>query len=139
VAVFGVPVALWNLNAFFDDIVRYPYGSAVASWHIAGWGISKAALATGLVENDQSYFPSSLLYLLVLAPLVAAMLWRQLKENTMPLMLVASAITIFFFVVFSRFTHNNYFYYATTLLFLAYFGSFPASVLPDKQTLEASG
>ena len=127
VAVFGLPVAAWNLNAFFDDIVRYPYGSAVASWHIAGWGISKAALETGLVKTDQSYFPSSLLYLLVLAPLVAAMLWRQLKENTMPLMLVASALTIFVFVVVSRFTHNNYFYYATTLLFLAYFGDFAAS------------
>ncbi len=124
VAVFGLPMMLWNLNAFFDDIVRYPYGSAVASWHIAGWGISHAALASGLVKTDQSYFPSSLLYLVILLPLSIAMAWRQFKDNTMSVMLTAAALTIFVFVIVSRFTHNNYFYYATTLLFLAYFGNF---------------
>jgi uncharacterized membrane protein len=136
VAVFGLPVMLWNFNAFFDDIVRYPYGSAVASWHIAGWGISHAALVTGLVKTNQSYFPSSVLYLVILMPLAAAMFWRQFKKNTMPIMLVASALTIFVFVIVSRFTHNNYFYYATTLLFLAYFGDFSRPALSVGQIKE---
>lgn len=126
VALFAIPAAGWNLNAFVDDVIRYPYGSAVASWHIAGWGISHAALATGLVQTNQSYFPSSLLYLAVLAPLTLAMWWRQLRLNTLPVMLTAAGITIFVFVIVSRFTHNNYFYYATTLWFLAYFGDFSA-------------
>ena len=54
----------------------------------------------------------------------------------MPVMLVTSALTIFVFVIVSRFTHNNYFYYATTLFFLAYFGDFSQSALPVAQTSE---
>jgi hypothetical protein len=124
VAVFAVPVALWNLNAFVDDIIRYPYGTAAASWHIAGWGLSQAALVSGLVKTDKSYFPSLFFYVIILLPLTLLMFWRQLKDNTMAVMLTAAAITIFVFVIVSRFTHNNYFYYATTLLLIAYFGDF---------------
>ncbi len=135
--VFAAPVMLWNLRAFFDDVVKDPYGTAVASWHIAGWGLSKAALETGLVKNDQSYFPSIIFYVLILGPLVAAMLWRQFKENTMQVMLIASALAIFVFVVVSRFTHNNYFYYATTLVFLAYFGDFSTGAAASHTLEEA--
>jgi hypothetical protein len=130
VIVFALPFVLWNFNAFIDDIIKYPYGTSATSWNIAGWGLSKAVLGIGLIKSQNDYYPALPFYIFILMPLAAAMAWKQFKDNDMRTMLLAGAITIFVFVIFSRFTHNNYFYYATSLVFLSYFGDFPE----DKQT-----
>jgi len=137
--IFALPFALWNFNAFIEDTIRYPYGTSSTSWHIAGWGLSKAALGTGLIKDQYDYYPALPFYLLILLPLVAAMFWRQLKRNDIRTMLLAAAITIFVFVTFSRFTHNNYFYYATSLLFVSYFGDFPDNPAVEEIPAEAPG
>ena len=137
VIVFALPFALWNFNAFIDDIIRYPYGTSATSWNIAGWGSSKAALETGLIKGEKDYYPALPFYIVVLLPLVAAMFWKQLKRNDIRTMLLAGAITIFVFVTFSRFTHNNYFYYATSLIFISYFGDFPEAAMVKKLPAEA--
>lgn len=137
VIVFALPFVLWNFNAFIDDVIRDPYGTLATSWHIAGWGLSKAALETGLIKSQNDYFPALPFYIVVLLPLVAAMFWKQFKRNDIRTMLLAGAIAIFVFVTFSRFTHNNYFYYATSLIFISYFGDFPEDAEAEKILAEA--
>lgn len=139
VILFALPFALWNFNAFVDDIIRYPYGTSATSWNIAGWGLSKALLDTGFIKDQNDYYPALPFYLFILLPLMAAMFWKQLKQNDIRIMLLAGAITIFVFVTFSRFTHNNYFYYATSLLFLSYFGDFPEGQAAEAIPAEVPG
>jgi hypothetical protein len=139
VIVFALPFVLWNFNAFIDDIIKYPYGTSATSWNIAGWGLSKVALGIGLIKSQYDYYPALPFYTLILLPLTAALMWKQFRENDMKIMLLAGAITIFVFVVFSRFTHNNYFYYATSLVFLSYFGDFPEDKQANMIPAEAPG
>ena len=137
VIVLALPFVLWNFNAFIDDVIRDPYGTLATSWNIAGWGLSKAALETGLIKSQNDYYPALPFYIVILLPLVAAMFWKQFKRNDIRTMLLAGAITIFVFVTFSRFTHNNFFYYATSLLFISYFGDFPENLTPAPTPAEA--
>jgi hypothetical protein len=122
IAVFGLPYVAWNPARFYDDVIRYPNGVASHGIKITGWGISMLALKIGLLKDQWSYFPAFILYLVFLVPLTGVMLWRQLRQNTMPVMLLGAAIATWVFILLSRFSHNNYFSYAMALFFLAYLG-----------------
>jgi hypothetical protein len=122
VVVFGLPYILWSPAHFFDDIIRYPNGAATGGAVITGWGVSALALKTGLLRDQWGYYPSFILYLVFLVPLIGVLLWRQYKQNTIQLMLLGAAIVTFVFILLSRYTHSNYFSYAMALFFLAFLG-----------------
>lgn len=131
-AVFVVivgPWLVWDPAALFDDVWRWSAGTSVTPYQIRGWGLSNFILAFSLVPDRLAYWPFWIPELLVVTPLLFALLWRQMRHNTLGTMLNHYVVLLFVFFYVSRFLNENYLGYLLALFGLAYFvaGSEPDS------------
>lgn len=115
------PWFVWDSAAMFDDIWRWSAGTADAPYQIRGWGLSNLVLAFSLVPDRLAYWPFWILEVLVTAPLLIGLLWRQARRNTPGTMLYHYVILLFAFFYVSRFLNENYLGYLLALSALAYF------------------
>jgi hypothetical protein len=84
-----------------------------------GWGASNYVLAFGGVADRFSYWPFIVPGFIITAPLLGFLLWRQVRTNTMSLMLYAYAVLLLAFFYVSRFLQPNYLGYILGFLALA--------------------
>lgn len=113
------PWFIWSPEAMFDDVWRWSAGTAEQTYQIRGWGFSNFVLAFQLVPDRLAYWPFWLTELLVAAPLLVLLLWRQSRHNTMGAMLYGYVVLLFAFFYVSRFLNENYLGYLASFLALA--------------------
>ncbi len=119
------PFALWNFDAMLDDVWRWSSGTAEAPYQITGWGVANLVLALELVESRLDYFPFWMPEILICAPLLLYLLWRQWKHNFVSSMLYHYAFLTLAFFYTSRFMNENYLGYLLAVLALAFFADEP--------------
>jgi hypothetical protein len=113
------PWFVWNPSAMVDDVWRWSAGTAQQAYQIRGWGLSNFILAWQWVPDRLAYWPFWLPELVVAAPLLILLLWRQHRYNTMGIMLYGYVTLLFAFFYVSRFLNENYLGYLAALLSLA--------------------
>jgi len=124
VAVFILVVGpwfAWDPAAMVDDIWRWSSGTAEAPYQIRGWGLSNFILALSLVPDRLAYWPFWIPQVLIAAPIFIALLWRQVRHNTLEAMLYHYVLLLFAFFYVSRFLNENYLGYLLALFAVAYF------------------
>ncbi len=102
------PYLLWDSQALMDDVWRWANGTSATAYQIWGWGASNLVLAWGWVHSRFVYWPFWAPQLLVSAPLLALLLWRQVRDNRLGRMLWSYALFLLAFFFFSRFLNENY-------------------------------
>lgn len=115
------PWLVWSPHAMYDDVWRWSTGQGDTGYQIWGWGASNYVLGLGWVADRFEYWPFSIPALLICAPLLLLLLWRQVKNNTMGMMLYASVILLLVFSYLSRAFQPNYLGFMLALLSLAVF------------------
>jgi len=113
------PWLVWNPGAMFDDVWRWSAGTAEQTYQIRGWGLSNFVLALQLVPDRLAYWPFWLPEVVVAAPLLVLLLWRQIRRNTLGIALSGYVTLLFAFFYASRFLNENYLGYLASLLALA--------------------
>jgi hypothetical protein len=110
------PYVVWNAPALWDDVWAWANGTSATSYQIWGWGASNLLLALGQVESRFSYWPFWRLQLLLAAPVLAALLWHQVRDNRLGRALWGYGLFLLIFFFVSRFLNENYLGYITALL-----------------------
>ena len=126
VLVIVGPYFLWNPAAMIDDVWAWANGTSATVYQIWGWGASNLLLATGRVANRFVYWPFWIPQLLLSLPLLLALLWRQVRSNTLDRALWGYALFLSVFFFFSRFMNENYLGYILALLALGALVETPA-------------
>ncbi len=106
--LFVGPWFLWNPAAMVDDVWSWSAGTSPTAYQIWGWGASNLVLAFGWVSSRFAYWPFWVPELLVGVPLMAALLWRQSRDNTLARACWSYALFLFAFFFVSRFLNENY-------------------------------
>jgi hypothetical protein len=112
------PYFVWNPAAMFDDVWQWANGTSATAYQIWGWGASNLVLAFGLVGSRFAYWPFWILQLVVAAPLLGWLLWRQTRTNSWGRALWNYALFLCAFFFFSRFLNENYLGYILAVLAL---------------------
>lgn len=118
-AVVIGPWLLWSPGAMYDDIWRWSAGTAEHAYQIRGWGFSNFVLAGQFVPDRLAYWPFWITEIIIAAPLLLWLLWRQLRANTRGRMLYGYVALLFAFFYMSRFLNENYLGYLAAFLALA--------------------
>ncbi len=113
------PYLLWDPAAMFDDVWAWANGTSPTAYQIWGWGASNLLLATGQLASRFVYWPFWVLQLMLAAPLLMLLLWRQARHNTLERALWGYGLFLFVFFYVSRFMNENYLGYILALLTLA--------------------
>ena len=112
------PYLAWDPAAMFDDVWRWSSGTSPTAYQIWGWGASNLLLALGWVQSRFDYWPFWLPQLLVGIPLMAGLLWRQMRDNRLARALWSYGLFLFAFFFVSRFLNENYLGYVLAFLVL---------------------
>ena len=113
------PWLVWSPAAMFDDVWRWSAGTAEQPYQIRGWGLSNFVLAFQLVPDRLAYWPFWLPEIIIAAPLLLLLLWRQIRRNTLGVMLYGYVALLLAFFYASRFLNENYLGFLAALLSLA--------------------
>ena len=103
-----------------DDVWRWSAGQGSTGYQIWGWGASNLVLAFGWVADRFEYWPFIIPELLISGPLLWFLLRRQVRHNTMNMMLYGYVVLLLTFFYLSRFLQPNYLGYLTAILTLAF-------------------
>lgn len=103
-----LPFVLWNPAAFYDDVWRYPTGTASSSYPIIGSGLSSVFIAAGWIRNRTDYFPFWIPQLLLVLPAVAALLPMVARRPTAGRVALAGTVLVFLWGYASRFFTENH-------------------------------
>ncbi len=112
------PYLIWDPAAMVDDVWRWSSGASQTAYQIWGWGASNLLLALGWVKSRFEYWPFWLPELVVGLPLMLALLWRQVPENTTARALWGYGLFLLVFFFVSRFFNENYLGYILACLAL---------------------
>jgi len=119
------PWFVWNPAAMYDDVWRWSAGQGETGYQIWGWGASNFVLALGLVADRFDYWPFLIPQAVIGLPLLAFLLNRQRRRNTIGAMVYGYVIFLFVFFYLSRFMQPNYLGFLGSLLALAFFAGEP--------------
>jgi hypothetical protein len=112
---------VWDAGSFVDDTVTYIGGSGPNSFPMKGWGFSTLLLSLGIVSDPEAAFPFTVFELLFGLPVLAAVLWRQWRDNSLQNAWLGYAAFSFVFQFFSRFFSDNYVAFLIQLLLVIVF------------------
>ena len=113
------PWFIWNPAAIYDDVWRWAAGQGDTGYQIWGWGASNYVLGLGWVSDRFAYWPFVIPQLLICAPLLILLLWRQVRANTMGMMLYGYVVLLLVYSYISRFFQPNYLGFMLGVLTLA--------------------
>jgi hypothetical protein len=133
------PWLAWSPQAMFDDVWRWSAGTAGQAYQIRGWGLSNFVLALQWVPDRLAYWPFWAVEVVVTAPLLVFLLWRQRRRNTMGAMLYSYVMLLFAFFYVSRFLNENYLGYLAALLTLAWVVDGPEEATQNRETAQSVG
>jgi uncharacterized membrane protein len=119
--LFILPIFLWDPTAMIDDVWRSNIGTSEYSAPISGWGFANFVLALGLVKSRSSYFPFWIVQAIVCLPLLAYLLKRQARHNSLHSLLIGYSLLLFAFLYLSRFFYGPYVGFILALFALGYF------------------
>ncbi len=114
-----LPFLLWNARSFVDDTYRYLAGTLATSYPLEGIGLSDMAVELGWVPNAAAPFPNALIQALTAGPLLAVLLWRQWRTNTMRQALFGHGAFLLVYMWSSRLFNDNYLGYIVLVLLVA--------------------
>lgn len=127
--LFILPIFLWDPTAMIDDVWHSNIGTSEYSAPISGWGFANFILALGLVESRSSYFPFWIVQVIVCLPLLAYLLKRQARHNSLHSLLIGYSLLLFAFLYLSRFFYGPYVGFTLALFALGYFCEHGAPVI----------
>ena len=138
------PYLIWNAPVMIDDVWSWSSGTSEIPYQIRGWGFANWILALGLVESRLSYFPFWIPQLLICAPLLIGLLWKQAGEKVSQATGLAAiafngAIFLFVYAFFSRFLNENYIGFIAALMAIGVLGAWPAPNEIEAPTSAATG
>jgi hypothetical protein len=128
VAAFILPFFLRAPQAYVDDSFRYPSGALRDSYPIFGFSLARALVEVGVIEGIRAPWPAALLQALVCLPVLALLLWRQRKRNTMSVAWLGYALLLLTYGFLGRFLNNNLVSFTITCLLIAYWARPPRDV-----------
>ena len=128
------PYLVWDAAAMFDDVWRWSSGTSPTAYQIWGWGASNLILALGWVQSRFDYWPFWLPQLLLGVPLMAGLLWRQMRDNHLARALWSYGLFLFAFFFVSRFLNENYLGYVLAFLVLGMLVETKGQVNPGGDT-----
>jgi len=131
--LFILPIFLWDPSAMLDDVWRSVTGTSEPSAPINGWGFANFILALGRLESRSSYFPFWTIQVIICLPLLAYLLKRQAKHNSLHSMLIGYSLLLFAFLYLSRFFYGPHVGFALALFSLGYFCEHGASAIASTQ------
>lgn len=136
-----LPIALWNLPAFWNDVFAYPSGNAAINYPIRGYTVGNLLVGAGLIESALDPFPFWILQLLIGVPALLLLLQYQRQRNNIGMALFCSAFFMFVLGFVSRYFQDNYLGFVTVFMTLGLVLNAEASdqpALPDEPELLAS-
>jgi hypothetical protein len=116
-----LPYLVWNAPALIEDVWLWSSGRGEHAYQIWGWGASNLLLAFGAVSSRFEYWPFWIPQVLVCLPLLAFLLWRQAKDNTLGTACRFYALFLLTFLFLSRFLNENYLGYVLAFVALGTF------------------
>jgi len=130
VVLILLPFFLWQPSAFIDDVWNYQNGtSQFAPYPISGYGFNILARAAGLLPPDATRSPFEILQWIVGLPLLAVLMWRQVKNNTLPQVWRAYGMLIGTMGFFSHTLNDSHIGFILTVLAIAMFTDEPTTTL----------
>lgn len=132
-----LPYLLWQADAFIDDVWRWAAGTTPTHYQIWGLGFANFVLASGALPDRFAYWPFWLPELLASLPLLALLLHRQMRRNTLAHACWHGALLLLTFAYFSRFLNENYLGFLLALFALGYYLG-PASGPDDRDVAAES-
>jgi hypothetical protein len=102
------PYVIWDAPALYDDVWRWSTGQGETGYQIWGWGASNFVLALGWVSDRFGQWPFWLPELLVAGPLLAWLVRRQLRDNSLANACWHYGLFLLGFLYVSRFLNENY-------------------------------
>jgi hypothetical protein len=104
-----------------DDVWNWSSGTSDSAYQIWGWGGSNLVLALGWVKSRFDYWPFWIPETLVAAPLLVALMRRQIAANSLGRAAWSYSLLLLAFFFVSRFLNENYLGYILALLALGAF------------------
>ncbi len=101
-----------------DDIWSWSAGTSPTAYQIWGWGASNLVLALNWVPSRFAYWPFWLPEALVGIPLLAVLLWRQVRRPGLARACWSYGIFLLAFFFVSRFLNENYLGYILAFFML---------------------
>jgi hypothetical protein len=114
--IIVAPVAIWNWQAFFEDVFLYPGGQVGVNYPILGYTVGTLLIGLGVIPSHYSDFPFMLLQLIFGVPLLTYLLYRQWRNNYLGEMFLFSGLFIFGLGLVSRFFQDNYIGFVAVLI-----------------------
>lgn len=102
------PFALWDMNAFIEDVFLYPGGQVGTNYPIMGYTIGSLLVGLGVTSSNYADFPFTLLQLIFGLPLLILLLRYQWRNNGMGEMFLSAGLFILGLGLVSRFFQDNY-------------------------------
>ncbi len=125
-ALIMVPFLVWQPVAFVDGIWNFMNGtSAFAPYPIFGYGFNILAQGFGLLPADALRSPFEILQWIIGLPLLVLLVWRQIKNNTLPQMWFSYALLLAVMSFFSHVLNDNHIGFILTLFAIAFFSDDP--------------
>jgi len=121
-ATFGLIVLPWIISsphAFAEDVLAFQSGLLPDSYPIRGVGFSTLVLRAGVVGSNTASFPFWMFQVAFGLPVFAALLYGQVRSNTLRRAVVNYVAGLTVFLFFSRAFNGNYVGYLAEVLALA--------------------
>ncbi len=123
VLVFGLlilPLAFWDLGAFWSDVFAYPSGNAAVNYPIRGYTVGNLLVGSGFIASPLDPFPFWILQLLIGLPALLLLLRYQFRRNTLGTALLCSAFFMLLLGFVSRYFQDNYLGFVTVFMTLGF-------------------
>ncbi|MEW5986101.1 MAG: hypothetical protein AB1791_05675 [Chloroflexota bacterium] len=120
-SVMILPFALWNPQAFLEDVWLYPSGRTLAhQYPLISLGLGGLGVALGWFPQLGATFPFSWLQLLFGGPTLLLLLYRQGQRNTLAQLWLNYGLLTLVIGLFSYVFNDNHLGYVTVLLTIGY-------------------
>lgn len=131
--LFILPIFLWDPTAMIDDVWHSNIGTSEHPVPINGWGFANFILALGRLKSRSSYFPFWTIQAVICLPLLAYLLKRQVRRNSLHSMLIGCSLFLLAFLYLSRFFYGPHIGFTLALFALGYFCERETSLIASTQ------
>jgi hypothetical protein len=112
------PFALWDMNAFIEDVFLYPSGRVGVNYPIIGYTVGTLLIGLGVIPSHYADFPFTILQIVFGIPLLFILLRHQWQDNGVGEMFLSSGLFILGLGLVSRFFQDNYVGFVAILITL---------------------
>ncbi len=114
IAVVVGPFLVWDGTGLVRGLIQGP--STLFPIKPQSLGFSSILIAAGIVTDHHGYFPSLVLYLGLVAPLILVAMYRVYRRPALDAAVAWYAVTLFALLYFSRYFASNYLTLPVTMM-----------------------